>query len=646
MAKHGWTLVVAFLAAGLQPALVPAADPAPTGKYFRITVVDEETGRGVPLVELRTVNNIRCYTDSNGVVAFHEPGLMGRRVFFHVKSHGYEFPKDGFGFRGRALDVSEGGSAELKIKRLNLAERLYRVTGAGIYRDSILVGRPVPLRRPLLNGLVFGSDSVVNAVYRGKIYWFWGDTNQPAYPLGNFDVPGAVSDLPSAGGLDPEVGVDLEYFVDEKGFAKRMAPMPGPGPTWIGGLVVLRDQDGRERMFASYVKVRGLLDIYERGLAEFNDQKQQFEKVLQFPMDAPVHPGGHPFKHTVDGVEYVYFPEPYPLVRVRADPEHLKNLDRYESFTCLEEGTRPGQGRLDRAPDGSLRWGWKKKTPPVSAAEQAKLIKAGHLKPGEALLHLQDADSGKAVTAHGASVYWNRYRGRWVMITVEAGGTSFLGEVWYAEADSPLGPWVYARKVVSHDHYSFYNPKQHPMFDKEDGRVIFFEGTYTHTFSGNPEQTPRYDYNQVMYKLNLADPRLALPVPIYHLSDPAAANRFGPVQRLPAGRERRPVAFFALDRPGRGTVPVYEHPGEDGGVVLRVGEPPPRGKAAALFHALPASTREPPATTLPLYEFVHKDGKRRAYATDPSGLLPGYERAKEPICLVWRNPLTITVPRD
>ena len=67
---------------------------------------------------------------------------------------------------------------------------------------------------------------------------------------------------------------------------------------------------------------------------------------------------------------------------------------------------------------------------------------------------------------------------------------------------------------MTHDKYSFYNPKQHPMFDRENGRVIFFEGTYTHTFSGNTEQTPRYDYNQILYRLDLADERLAVPVPV------------------------------------------------------------------------------------------------------------------------------------
>ena len=79
--------------------------PAAQARPFRIEVVDDETGRGVPLVELRTVDQIRYVTDSNGVVAFDEPGLIGLKVFFHVKSHGYEFPKDGFGYRGVALET-------------------------------------------------------------------------------------------------------------------------------------------------------------------------------------------------------------------------------------------------------------------------------------------------------------------------------------------------------------------------------------------------------------------------------------------------------------------------------------------------------------------------------------------------------------
>jgi hypothetical protein len=40
--------------------------------------------------------------------------------------------------------------------------------------------------------------------------------------------------------------------------------------------------------------------------------------------------------------------------------------------------------------------------------------------------------------------------------------------------------------------------------------VIYFEGTYASTFSRKEDPTPRYDYNQVMYRLDLSDPRLKL----------------------------------------------------------------------------------------------------------------------------------------
>ena len=96
------------------------------------------------------------------------------------------------------------------------------------------------------------------------------------------------------------------------------------------------------------------------------------------------------------------------------------------------------------------------------------------------------------------------------MIVLEIGGEhSMLGDVWYAEADAPEGPWGPAVRILSHDTYSFYNPKHHPFLDEENGRLIYFEGTYTLQFSGAPIPTPRYDYNQIMYRLDLDDPRLA-----------------------------------------------------------------------------------------------------------------------------------------
>src|SRR3954470_24962749 len=103
---------------------VSAAEPSSNVPLFAIEVIDDQTSRGVPLVELTTTSNVRYVTDSAGLCAIDDPALFGHEVFFSVKSHGYEFSADGFGMHGKRLKVEPGGSAKLKIKRLNIAERL------------------------------------------------------------------------------------------------------------------------------------------------------------------------------------------------------------------------------------------------------------------------------------------------------------------------------------------------------------------------------------------------------------------------------------------------------------------------------------------------------------------------------------------
>src|SRR5689334_7673465 len=277
-------------------AAAPAASQA-AKDCFVIEVVDEQTGRGVPLVELETVNNLHYVTDSNGIVALRDPGLMNQSIFFTITSHGYEFPADMFGYHGKALDVKSGQSAKLSIKRSkNIAERLYRVTGEGIYAETLLAGRKAPIAQPMLNAQVAGSDSVQAAVYRGKIYWFWGDTSRMSYPLGNFNTTCATSELRSSGGLDPKVGVDLHYITDDAGFTKKMFPVDAPTPVWIDGLLTLKDDTGRERLVAHFSRMKDLGHRLQRGLIVFNDEKQAFDKLIDVPLDAPLAPFGHSFR--------------------------------------------------------------------------------------------------------------------------------------------------------------------------------------------------------------------------------------------------------------------------------------------------------------------------------------------------------------
>ncbi len=616
----------------LMLAIVLGTQPPSPADYFAISVIDDATGRGVPLVELRTVDGTRYVTDSQGLVAFHEPGLMNQKVFFHVESDGYEFPADGFGFHGRALVTTPGETAELRVQRHNVAQRLYRVTGAGIYRDSVLLGRDVPLERPLLNAQVTGSDSVNSIVFADRIYWFWGDTNRPAYPLGNFHVPGATSSLPGQGGLDPARGVNLEYFIGPEGFAKPTCQMPGEGPTWIDGLCKARDTSGGERLFARYVKVRKFLEVYERGLVEFDPHKRQFEKAATYDFHAPAMPHGHAFEHVLKGEPYLYFGNPYPLVRVPAQAENLSDLAKFESFTCLAPGSTFEKPEIERDSAGQVVYGWKTNTPAPTHQEQAKWLRSGKLKAGESLLALRDIETGKLLQAHAGTVTFNPYRQRYVMITCESGGTSFLGELWYAEADTPVGPWVYARKIVSHKKYSFYNPRQHPMFDADGGRRVYFEGTYTTFMTGIEKPTPLYDYNQIMYAIDLEDPRLILPLPVYESAAETIPFRMG------QGGDA--IAFFASDRKGPGLIAIGVTDRTNGAL----GVLPDDAIASPCFYALPVDEASPTPGTILLH--VWRDPAGRVWHGVVGRNAPeGYRRDDAPLCRVWRNPLSFTIHR-
>ncbi len=502
--------------------LWPAIDAAPSAarsedarasRCFAIEVIDEDTGRGVPLVELKTTSNLVHVTDSAGRAAIDEPGLMGQRVFFRVSSHGYEFPKDAYGFRGKALDVEPGGSATLKIKRLNIAERLYRVTGQGIYADSVRLGREVPLAEPLLNAQVTGQDSVQTSVYRGKLYWFWGDTNRLGYALGQFSTSGAVSELPARGGLDPAVGVALTYFAGDNGFSRPMIPLEKPGAVWVDAMMALADSQGRERLVCHYARMKDLGHREEHGLAVYDDEQEKFTPVVQFADDTRLYPQGHDLRaKDARGNEYVYFAGVHPHVRVRANWEDLLDPTRYEAYTPLQEGSGYDKDSpaLDRDAAGRLRYAWKRNTAVIPPADEQQLVERGVIPAEEARLRAIDVATGQPIVLHGGSVHWNEFRRRYVMIALQVfGSTSMLGEIYYLESDELEGPWRNAVKIVTHDKYSFYNPTQHVYFDQDGGRTIYFEGTYTHTFSGNPQQTPRYDYNQIMYRLDLADERLA-----------------------------------------------------------------------------------------------------------------------------------------
>ena len=723
-------------ALGVDPATMPQPDPALEGQsheYFAIHVEDAQ-GNPVPGATLRTVNDIELTSDDNGVVAFYEPGLMNTSVFFHVTHPGYEHAQDAFGYRGKAVDVSEGGTAtfvlaqtsgtaapaqgdlasrlaasgvpdreqcfaiqlldpvngrgvplvrltangqdywsdnqgmiafcdpdrlgttvtfdvfshgyalpggagtveleigagisgSVELERTMLAERLYRVTGGGGYRDSLLLELQTPLANPVINGLVAGSDTASTAVYRGRLFWMWQDTDRFAYPLGNFRGTSATSALPSDGGVSPHLGADTEYFVGDDGFAKPISEAfaPDNAPVWIAGLVSVPDAGGEERLFGGYAKVEGLGATVEAGVMVFDDESETFQRVVTDLLeDGFVRPDGHAFKFRHGADEFVYYPE---RLRIPANAEAMVDRDQYEQFSPYAEN---GSSELLSANDGSLDYAFR----PAALHATSELLSAAAVSADQDLDgHETDIETGEGRWLVAASTAWNAHRKRFLRVTQQVGE---WGDLYHAEADTPMGPWVYTQRVIDHDQYTFYNPFHHPEFDQNGGRIVFLEGTYTTTFTEPPPSpTPRFDYNQVMYRLDLTDERLAVPVAVYEIDGLPLTKR-----ELRPGVSKLSASFFAQDHAVLGAVPVAWSGAACEPRSLLLGADP---ASTPVFYALPADTSPAPTHTVPLYEYTHADG-RRAYSVDDAAALDGFERVQEPFALVWENPIRVNLP--
>jgi hypothetical protein len=488
------------VAASLAGVTGTAAGESRAGaQHFGVRVVDDRSGRGVPLVELRTVNQVALVTDSQGWVAFHEPGLMDRDVFFSISAPGYEYPRDERDIAGIRVRTVPGQRVSVPITRTNIAERLYRTTGQGIFRDSKLLGLPTPLDGVADTDIVLGQDSVQAVVWGREVFWLWGDTHLTRYPLGNFHVTAALTAIPQMDRSDFTDAVPFRYFLEDSGRRVRaMMPDPEPGAVWLFGLLTIADPQGELALVAHHSRHLVLGPWVEHGLARFDPAAGVFRKLAVFPTDDTWrHPRGNAFRVNERGTEYFYFAEPFAVTRVPARWDALLDPARYEAL-AIDPGSR--------------RYAWQNRLAPTTQAEEEVAISEGRLEPADARYQLLDARRGAAVRLHRASIRWNEYRRAWILIGTEdnaAGEPSYIGEVWFGAARDPAGPWSRAVKIASHPRYSFYNPRQHEFMDAAGGRFVFFEGTYSEMFSGNPAPTARYDYNQLMYRLDLADPRLA-----------------------------------------------------------------------------------------------------------------------------------------
>lgn len=204
--------------------------------------------------------------------------------------------------------------------------------------------------------------------------------------------------------------------------------------------------------------VRAGLCVWDRETEQFTERRELWQKSEE-AAEPPLLLEGHPVAWPDDaGNAWLLFGNPFPTARCPARLEAWENPQTWERLESPEALRDEGGGR---------------------------------------------------VVPHSGSIAWHPWRERWVAIFMEKfGKPSPFGELWYAEAASPLGPWGPAVKIVSHENYTFYNPRIHPEFSDAGSPALMFEATFTQQFADSPVPVPRYDDNQVLYRLDLDDARL------------------------------------------------------------------------------------------------------------------------------------------
>lgn len=373
-----------------------SSSPFLPSPVFRIHCVDSRTGRGVPLVRLTTSAYVSFYSDSAGIVAFDEPGMLyGGFTYFQVRTDGYSVvsplsrnPKPD---PGVLLRTFPGGNATVVLQRTQYAERLFRLTGSGLYRDTVVTGGKPPIKEPLLSKAgVVGQDSLMAIPFKDKVFWLFGDTECPQGPrstdcqhYGRFTT-GATSPFPPPD--TTTLAPSLEYFSSSNasdpggmasdglpdpfllaqwnpdGFSHPRAMLAGPGQpplfnmsTWVGSLTVVTSKD-QSRMYVRYVCPNGGPDTLY-GLALWNETDKVFRPLAQ--------QSGYAFRYSGAQVVqrlspkdaesgHVYYASAFAMERVTSTSfSSFENPSNVEYYTPCAAENKGG------CKDTSGGWGWK-----------------------------------------------------------------------------------------------------------------------------------------------------------------------------------------------------------------------------------------------------------------------------------------------
>ena len=474
--------------------------------FYAIKVIDAATGRGVPQVDLVMTDGKRYTTDSGGTVAFNRSGFMNVADTFVPETYGYKLAS------GTSVTLTPvlGTSGTVSLVRTQIAERLYRETGVNRYSQTVAVGGTSPITYPGTGapGNVFGQDSGLTAVYKGKLYEFWGDTGRDLNNdgvddggvAGKYRTTGGIMSLPANGGLDPSVGENINYILNTDGTLKEMFPSSNgfSGPlVWASSPMVTYDSTGAEKMVIGYSSINGGTNVVDHGFAVWNDSTQQFTKINTYALNVPFGPGQNATLTSFNGVSYYVIPSGNALIRVKNTYADLTNINSYETYTPLKPGTILAkdaflgishiyaQSDINRDANNNVLWTWAANTTILTSADYSNLNSDGTIPWSKNNFAFQDADSNDHPVFSTAGLSYNNYTKSWTFIGQQSFGASLLGEIWYGQSKSLMGPWNYIRKVQTNaqtngvnDPYAFYNLIQHPYYSR-DGKYLYYEGTNT-----------------------------------------------------------------------------------------------------------------------------------------------------------------------
>lgn len=581
------TTLMLFSLLSSSGSLIAQAAESP---WFELQVVDAATGKGIANAEVVRNGLIRFVTDSYGRVAIIEPDFMNQRVYFDVLAEGYDTASSNPMTPGAFVDIVPGGKRVIKLNRKSIAEPAYRITGSGIFKDSAILGYNIPVSEAYSNAGVMVMENFTRSgrplvscgsvIYKGKVYWFYNGLRGMSFSQKNNRMAVAVSEL-SGSNSD---GVELKFITGNSNFPKEMAPFGSKSDiVWFDSVMTVSDSGGKERLVAHYTLYDSSIKQKEHGLALYDDDKEVFEKLKVIDSSEKWrYPVGRTFKQESEGKEWIYFGEIFPIGRVPATLDAIQNHDAYEVWSCYEDGETSS---ILRNKKGELVYRWTKKASPVGPAEEQSLIRRKIIDDSEAMFLPKD-ETGKDVTFQSGSVRYNPYKKKWVFIGTQFNGKpSRYGEVWYSEAFRPTGPWEKAVKVVSHENYSLFNTVHHDFLNEGNGKVIYFEGTYTNDLSSNALPRMMYNNNRLMYRIQLDDQRIKgvfaalkdkpLPVPDETPADETPGSDETPGKDKTPGIDETPGSDKTPDdkEPGSDQSPKQKGDKDDNKDVPKTGDP-------------------------------------------------------------------------